>query len=132
MNIEQVSLFFQFCAYLCMKFGNAEAVGRIQIGKKKHHTKHSFIYNIGRFGCRKEVWLSQVGLVVTNVCCNYSLSQGIDGFISFQAIKIVSMFVIFQIVACLRTKFGNIEAIDRLQIRKKKYLAKRHLHRENW
>ena len=36
------------------------------------------------------------------------------------------MFVIFQIVACLRTKFGNVEAIDRLQIRKKKYLAKRH------
>jgi len=29
------------------------------------------------------------------------------------------MFVIFQIVACLRTKFGNVEAIDRLQIRKR-------------
>jgi len=42
------------------------------------------------------------------------------------------MFVIFQIVACLRTKFGNTEAIDRVQIRKKKYLAKRHLHREHW
>jgi len=38
--------------------------------------------------------------------------------------KIVSMFVIFQIVACLHTKFGNVEAVDRLQIRKKKYLAK--------
>jgi len=34
------------------------------------------------------------------------------------------MFVIFQIVASLRTKFGNVEAIDRLQIRKKKNLAK--------
>jgi len=42
------------------------------------------------------------------------------------------MFITFQIVACLRTKFGNVEAIDRLQIRKKKYLAKRHLHREHW
>jgi len=42
------------------------------------------------------------------------------------------MFVIFQIVACLRTKFGNVEEIDRLQIRKKKYLAKRHLHQEPW
>ena len=42
------------------------------------------------------------------------------------------MFAIFQIVACLRTKFGNVEAIDRLQMRKKKYLAKRHLHREHW
>ena len=42
------------------------------------------------------------------------------------------MFVIFQNVACLRTKFGNVEAIDRLQIRKKKYLANRHLHREHF
>jgi len=42
------------------------------------------------------------------------------------------MFVIFQIVACLRTKFGNVKAIDRLQIWKKKYLVKRHLHREHW
>jgi len=41
------------------------------------------------------------------------------------------MVVIFQVVACLRTKFGNVEAIDRLQIQKKKYLAKRHLHREH-
>jgi len=29
------------------------------------------------------------------------------------------MFVVFQIVACLRTEFGNVEAIDRLQILKK-------------
>jgi len=42
------------------------------------------------------------------------------------------MFVIFQIVACLHTIFGNVEAIDRLQIRKKKYLTKRHLHWEHW
>jgi len=41
------------------------------------------------------------------------------------------MFVNFQIVACLRPKFGNVEAIDRLQIRKKKYLAKRQLHQED-
>ena len=39
------------------------------------------------------------------------------------------MFVIFQIVACLRRKFGNAEAVDRLQ--KKKYLEKRHLRREH-
>ena len=38
----------------------------------------------------------------------------------------------FQLCAYLRMKFGNVEAIDRLQIRKKKYLAKRHLHREHW
>ena len=31
----------------------------------------------------------------------------------------VPMFVIFQIVTCLHTKFGNVEAIDKLQIRKK-------------
>jgi len=74
------------------------------------------------------VWFSQE----TNFCSNHSISQGIDGFVSFQEIKIVSMFVIFQIVACLRTKFVNVEAIDRLQIRKKTYLAKRHLHREHW
>jgi len=43
-------------------------------------------------------------------------SHSIDGFISFQAIKIVPMFAIFQIVACLRTKFVNVEAVDRLQI----------------
>jgi len=39
MNIEPVFLFFQLCAYLHMKFGNVEAVGRIQIGKKKYLTK---------------------------------------------------------------------------------------------
>ena len=39
MNIEPVSLFFQLCVDLHMKFGYVEAVGRIQIGKKKHHTK---------------------------------------------------------------------------------------------
>jgi len=39
MNIEPVSLFFQLCAYFRMKFGDVEAVGRIEIGKKKHHTK---------------------------------------------------------------------------------------------
>ena len=33
--------------------------------------------------------------------------------------KIVPMFVIFQLVTCLRTNFGNVEAVDRLQIRKK-------------
>jgi len=53
MNIEAVSLFFQLCAHLRMKFGNVEAVGRIQRGKK-HLTKSSFIHNIGRFGFRKE------------------------------------------------------------------------------
>jgi len=46
--------------------------------------------------------------------------------------KIVSMFVIFQIFARFQTKFGNVEAVDRLQIRKKEYLAKRHLYREQW
>jgi len=46
------------------------------------------------------------------------------------SIEPVSLF--FQLCAYLRMKFGNVEAIDRLQIRKKKYLAKRHLHREHW
>jgi len=70
-----------------------------------------------------------VGLVFARnkLCSNYSISQGVDGFMSFKAIKIVSMFAIFQIVACLRAKFGNVEAVDRLQTRKKKYLAKKHL-----
>jgi len=39
MNIKAVSLFFQLCAYFRMKLGNVEAVGRIQIGSKKHLTK---------------------------------------------------------------------------------------------
>jgi len=39
MNIEPMSLFFQLCAYLYMKFGNVEVVGRIQIGQKKHLTR---------------------------------------------------------------------------------------------
>jgi len=39
MSFEPMSLFFQLFAYLRMKFGNAEAVGRIRIGKKKHLTK---------------------------------------------------------------------------------------------
>jgi len=34
------------------------------------------------------------------------------------------MFVIFQIVACLRMKFGYVEVVDMLQIRKKKYRKK--------
>jgi len=54
MNIEPVSLVFQLCAYLRMKFGNDEA-GRIQIGRKKHLTEwQRFIYNIGRHGFRKK------------------------------------------------------------------------------
>jgi len=48
-----MSLFFPLCAYLRMKSGNVEAVGRIQICKKKI-SQSSFIYNIGRFGFRKE------------------------------------------------------------------------------
>jgi len=55
----------------------------------------------------------------TNFRNNHSISQGIDGFIFFREIQVVPMFVIVQIVACLRTEFGNVEAIDRLQIRKK-------------
>jgi len=39
MDIEAVSLFFQLCAHLRIKFGNVEAVGRIQIGKKTSHKK---------------------------------------------------------------------------------------------
>jgi len=54
MNIEPVSLFFELCAYLRMKFGNVEADDRIQIGKKNITHKDSFVYNIGTFGCRKE------------------------------------------------------------------------------
>jgi len=59
-----------------------------------------------------------VGLVLARnkLSSHHSISQDIDGFISFQEIKIVSMFVLFQIVACLHTKFGNVEAVDRLQI----------------
>jgi len=34
-----MSLFFPLCAYLRMKSGNVEAVGRIQICKKKNFTK---------------------------------------------------------------------------------------------
>jgi len=30
------------------------------------------------------------------------------------------MFVIFQIVACLRTKFGNVEAVDKATYSKEK------------
>jgi len=104
MNIEVMSLFFQLCAYLRMKFGNVGAVGKIQIRKKKHLTKRQLHLQ------HWQVWFSQR----TNFCSNYNISQDIDGFTSFQAIKIVSMFVIFQIVACLRTKFGNVEPVDRL------------------
>jgi len=93
MNIEAVSSFFQLYAYLSMKLGNVQAVGRIQIGCKKHLTKRQLHLQHG------QVWFSQV----TNFCSNHSISQGIHGFISFQEIKIVSMFVIFQIIACLRT-----------------------------
>jgi len=122
MNIEPMFLFFQLCAYLRMKFGNVVAVGRIPIGKKKHLTKRQLHLQ------HWWVWFSQG----TNFCSIYSISQGIDRFISYQAIKIVPMFITFQIVACLRRKFGNVEAVDRLQIRKKKYLANRYLHREHW
>jgi len=98
MNIEPASSLFQLCAYLRVKFGNDEAVGRIQIGKKKHQTKRQLHLQ------HWSVWLLQG----TNFCSNYSISQGIDGFICFHGIKILSIFVIFQIVACLRTKFGNV------------------------
>jgi len=91
-----------------------------KLERKSISQKGNFIYKIGRFVFEKN-----------KLCSNNSISQGADGFISFQAIKIVSMFVIFQIIACLHMKFGNVEAADKLQIRKKKYLTKRHLHREH-
>jgi len=88
--------------------------------KASHKKAASFTKLVGLFFARNKL------------CSNYSIRQGVDRFISFQAIKIVSMFVIYQIVVCLCTKFGIVEAVDRLQIPKKKYLAKRHLHREHW
>jgi len=45
-------------------------------------------------------------------------------------IEPVSLF--FQLCAYLHMKFGNVEAIDKLQIRKKNNLVKRHLHQEHW
>jgi len=53
MNVEPMSLFFQLCAYLCMKFGNDEVVCRMQIKKKKHLTKRQ-LHLQHRFGFRKE------------------------------------------------------------------------------
>jgi len=50
------------------------------------------------------------------ICGNYSINQGIDGFISFPARNITPTFVIIQLAACLRTEFGNVEAVDSLQI----------------
>ena len=72
--------------------------------RKSISQKGSFIYKIGRFGFDD----------ISNVQ-NWKF-EDVDGFISFQTMKIVSMFVVFQIVACLHTKFGNVEAVDRLQI----------------
>jgi len=50
------------------------------------------------------------------MCGKYNINQGIDGFILFPALNIVPKLVIFQLVACLRTKFGNVEAVDTLQV----------------
>jgi len=79
MNFEPLSLFFQLFAYLRLKFGNVAGVGRIQIGKKKHLTKRELHLQ------HWWVWFLQG----TDFCSDHSISQGIDGFISFQEIKIV-------------------------------------------
>jgi len=36
----------------------------------------------------------------------------------------IERMFLFQFVACVRKKFGNVEAAGRLQIRKKEHLAK--------
>jgi len=46
--------------------------------------------------------------------------------------NITLMSLIFQLCACLGMKFGNVEAVGRLQIRKKQYLTKKQLHLEHW
>jgi len=50
------------------------------------------------------------------------------GYETFQAMYIKPTSLFFQLFAHLRMKFGNVEAIDRIQIGKKKHLTKRQLH----
>jgi len=42
--------------------------------------------------------------------------------------NVAQMFYLFQLVASLHMKFGNIEVVGKLQIQKKKHLVKRQLH----
>jgi len=67
----------------------------------------------------------------TNLGNNYSISQGIDEFV-FPSNKDSTNVYNFSNCCLFAHKIGNVEAVDRLPILKKKYLEKRHLHREHW
>jgi len=103
-SIDIKILFFEFRVWLHMKHCITETMA-IQKFKNKTHEKPAPLRTL-------------VGLIFTRnkICSNYSISQGIDGFISFQAMNIAPIFLLFQLCACLRMKFGNVEAVGRLQI----------------
>jgi len=72
---------------------------------------------ISRFDFRKEQksqWPSK-----------YNFNQGVDGFTTFQKMNIAPTFLFYQLIACLRMKFGNVEAVGRLLIRKKKNITRK-------
>jgi len=48
--------------------------------------------------------------VGNKICSNYN-KQGIDEFISFQAMNIAPISLFFQLCACSHMKFGIIEAV---------------------
>jgi len=60
MNIEAISLFFQLCAYLRMKFGNVKWLVGYKLERKSISQKGSFIYNMGRLDFRKEQTFSVI------------------------------------------------------------------------
>jgi len=53
------------------------------------------------------------------------MNKGIGGFIiSFQAMNVASMFLIFQLVACLHMKFGNVEMVGSYKFKRKNISCK--------
>ena len=108
MNIAPMYSAFKLRACLCMKFGMLKQLLGYNFERIKSYKKEAPLRTL-------------VGLIFARnkICSNYSINQGFDEFVSFQAMNIAPIFYLFQLVACLCMKFGNVEAIDRLQIRKK-------------
>jgi len=76
-SIDLKILFFQFHIWLHMKHCITENMAMPEVLKKKSHKKAAPLRTL-------------VGLIFTRnkICNKYSIHQGTDGFLSFQAINI--------------------------------------------
>jgi len=106
-------LFFQLCACFHIKFGNVEAVGRLQFQKNNISRKGSTVENTGLIF----TWNKNQN--------NYRINRQhwwVENFLSTEHCTI--LFIFSTHGACLCMKFSKIKAVSRLRIFKNKISRK--------